>query len=416
MGIIVVAFLLRLAWALYATRRPMFLGDSYEYFFLGKQIAAGGGYLNMVNGEATAYYPVGYPSILGALFWFVEHSHLPIAPAMAAGLLNVAFGTASVVMVFVIARRAFGEDVRVALVAAAIAAVFPNLVFFVATLNLETAFIFFALASLTVLATHDWSVGPPTRNRLLLFGAVLGVSSLVRPFSLPFLVALVLAVLATGAGWRRALKALGWVVLPLVLVLVPWTVRNMRALDSPVVFSTNMGDTVCLDRSPNATGRFVWANHEGCADPALPEVERNAASIGKAVAFVREDPAREVRLMVQRGRLMMGEDHDGASDVEAGGKAPFLGARLRAVLTSGADWFFYAAVALAAFGLLGCFGRRRPGRYLVSVPLLTLLIVPLGLWGNTRFHVPALPFIAIAAAVAIVRIGDRLRRRTRIAV
>jgi hypothetical protein len=35
---------------------------------------------------------------------------------------------------------------------------------------------------------HDWSE-PPSLRRLLAFGVVLGISALVRPFSLPFVLA-----------------------------------------------------------------------------------------------------------------------------------------------------------------------------------------------------------------------------------
>ena len=90
---------------------------------------------------------------------------------------------------------------------------------------------------------------------------------MVRPFSVWMLLGLALAVLATGAGWRRAAVAVAWPVGVLVLVFVPWTIRNAVEMDGFVVSSTNMGDTLCLDRNLDATGRFRWADHDGCVDP-----------------------------------------------------------------------------------------------------------------------------------------------------
>jgi hypothetical protein len=48
----------------------------------------------------------------------------------------------------------------------------------------------------------------------------------------------------------------------------------------------------------------------------------------------------------------------------------------------------------------------------VLVALLTLVVLPLGLWGNPRFHVPALPLLAVSAAVPLSRLASRLRSRS----
>jgi hypothetical protein len=44
------------------------------------------------------------------------------------------------------------------------------------------------------------------------------------------------------------------------------------------------------------------------------------------------------------------------------------------------------------------------------VALLGLVAIPLGLWGNVRFHVPVLPFMAMVAAVPLSRIRRPGRR------
>src|SRR5207302_10182300 len=111
---------------------------------------------------------------------------------------------------------------RVGLVAGAIVAVFPNLVFQVATYQVETMFVFTAVAAVAVIVGHDWSTGLPSRNRLLAFGVALGVSAYVRPFSIWLLVGLFLAALAVGAGWRRALLVTLVPAAVVVAMFVPW--------------------------------------------------------------------------------------------------------------------------------------------------------------------------------------------------
>ena len=128
-AVLAVALALRVAWALYATsspREPLHC-DPFFYFTYGKDLARGDGYSNFLTGHPTAYYPVGYPGGLAGLFWLVWHTPIPDNLPVAATLLQAVLGAATVGLVFVIARRLFGT--RTGIVAAALTAVYPNLVF-----------------------------------------------------------------------------------------------------------------------------------------------------------------------------------------------------------------------------------------------------------------------------------------------
>ena len=404
LGILVTAFALRLAWGIYALAEPPVdwfrSGDQFSYYHYGKEIAAGNGYQSYVTGDATAYYPIGYPAILSVVFWLANHTPLPNDLMLMATLFHVLVSTATVALVFVVGRALFGP--RTGLVAAGIMAVWPNHVYQVASLQLETTFIFLAVAAVAVIVTHDWSTGPPDRRRLVAFGLVLGLSVMVRPFSIWFLVGLLVAVLATGAGWRRAAVSVAWPALVVVVMAVPWTIRNAVAMDSFVPSSTNMGDTLCLDRNLDAKGGFRFADHDGCVDPGLPEVPRNRGNTRKAIEFVIEHPDREALQIVRRARIIFEHDHDGLEAVETLGGGPFLDDDVRRTLTRLADWYFFAVLVLAVAGLPTLVARRRrPPRLIVLVALLSLLAVPLLLWGNQRFHLPLLPFMAVAAAGAL---------------
>lgn len=403
--VLAVAAVLRVGWALWATPVPRSLvenGDAYSYYFLGQQLAEGSGYLNVATGEPTAYYPIGYPAFLAAVFWVVRHTPLPDDLALAAALAQAVLGTLSVGLVFLIARRTLGP--RPALVAAAVTAIFPSLVIYTATLQLETVFTFLTLAAVAILVLHDWS-GPPSLRRLLAFGAVLGLSALVRPFSIPFLAGLLVAVLLAGFGWRRALSSVGVAVGAFAVVVAPWLIRNALVMDAPV-FSTNLGDTVCLDRHPGATGGFQFAQHDGCAPPEWPEAQRSAESTRRAVRFVLDDPIRELEQIGRRGAAMVRDDHDGLTAVESGDGNRFLGERSRALLRTVSDWFFWIALVLGVLGLPVLLRGRhpaggRPGRAVVATAAVTLVVVPLGLWGATRFHMPVLPYLALSVGSAL---------------
>jgi hypothetical protein len=280
-------------------------------------------------------------------------------------------------------------------------AIYPDAIYQVATLQLETTFVFLAMAALAVIVSHDWAHGVPSRNRLLAFGAVLGLSILVRPFSLWFLLGLFLAVLAAGAGWKRAFSATLVALVPVIALQVPWVIRNEIRMHAFLISSTNTGDTLCLDRNSTARGGFRFADHDGCVDPNLPEVPRNSGNTRKAISWVVHNPGREVVEIGRRANFEFMSDHDGIEAVDTLGGGPVLRPHVRSALSSLADWYFYIILSVAVAGLPLLFhGPNGPERRLVLVAATALLIVPLLLWGNPRFHVPLQPFIAVLAAAA----------------
>ncbi|MGH9273284.1 MAG: ArnT family glycosyltransferase [Acidimicrobiales bacterium] len=411
-AVLAVAFGLRLGWALYARAKPpvdwFYSGDQFSYYHYGNEIARGRGYISYITGEATAYYPIGYPAILGALYFVVLHTPIPDNLLFVTTLFHVVLGTASVALAFLVGRALAGA--RVGLLAAGLLAVFPNVIYQVATVQLETTFIFLVLAALAVIVTHDWASGSPSLQRLLAFGVTLGVAVLVRPFAAVLLVGLAGALVAIHVGWRRVLLAVAVPLAVVVVMSIPWTIRNAVHMDAFIPSSTNMGDTLCLDRNLDATGGFRFADHDGCVDPGLAEVPRNSGNTKKAIHFVLDHPERELLQIVRRARFMFRDDHDGIVAVQTLGGGAFLSERVVDVAEPVADVYFFAILAMAVVGLAGFTQRdRRPERLIAASGLVGLLVIPLLLWGNPRFHLPLAPFLVLSAAFAIDRAWGRAR-------
>ena len=407
--ILAIAAVLRFGFGVAAMDGPvpetwMTSGDQYSYWYYGNEISEGRGYISYVTDVGTAYYPIGYPATLATLFWLQDHTPLPDHQPTAVALLHAAMGVATVWFVFLIARAALGRTL--ALGAAAVVAGFPNLIFNVPTYTLETAFIFWSTAALAVLATHDWSMGPPSTRRLLAFGTVLGLSIVTRPFSAPFLLGLVLALVVLRVGWRRVVTSTAIAVAPVVLLMTPWTIRNLGAMDAFVPISTNLGDTACIDRSLDADGGFRWAGHDGCAAPDLPEAERNRENIGKAIDFVVTHPMKELELIGKRFGRMLEHDHSGLQEAESV-NGEVLSPGIRRIAINVANWWFWLTMALSAAGAVGVLRERRAAQLPVVTAYVALLLLPILLWGNVRFHIPVLPFAAVLAAGAPLALAPR---------
>jgi len=414
-GIVVVAAVLRIGWLAYANVEPptsfVPAGDAYSYWYYGNSIADGHGYLSYIDGEPTAYYPIGFPAILGGLYWLAKHVPFVEPDLMLlTGVFQVVVSAATVALTFMVGRRLAGP--RAGLVAAGVMALFPNLIHQVTTIQVETTFIFLTMAALVIVVDHDWSSGPPGPNRLLAFGTVLAASALVRPFSAPLLLGLFLALLAVGLGWRRSLALASVPLLVLVVAFTPWTIRNAIELDAFVPSSTNMGDTLCIDRNGEATGSFRWSAHDGCVDIRLPEAARNQGNTRRAIEWVVDNPGRELVQIGRRARHLFGHDHDGIESTESLGSGPVLSESRRELSQATADWYFHVVLVLAVVGLPLLYRRSpRPQRRIVFTTFGALLVIPLLLWGNSRFHQPLVPLMALSAGALSVALIERVTGR-----
>ena len=410
---LVVALAVRVGWVVLAARRAL-VGDPVAYTYHGAHLARGQGYRSFVAAYTTrtppehsgsfpptAFYPVGYPAALAIVFWLVFHTPLPDNLPRAVGFFQVGLGVGSVLLAAEVARHLFGS--RAALYTAAIMAVFPSLVFYTAEAHLETLFNFLVLAAVLIIVSAPWR--DISRNRLLLFGFVLGLSALVRPFSLLVLPGLFVVWLLSGTSWRPALARTAWATFAVIVVVSPWLVRNVVVMKSPV-FSTGIGDALCDSRHPGAGGSFEVASKyclQGYAH--LPydkqEVQRNQDNTRKAMRFVVEHPGDEARLMFWRGYYAYRDDHDALVVIDADRTHPLRESDFRPVLETTADAYYLVVVALGLLGLPAMLRRRHPQRLFVVLVMAGMGALPFILFGDPRYHVPVLPFLAISAAGAL---------------
>ena len=97
----------------------------------------------------------------------------------------------------------------------------------------------------------------------------------------------------------------------------------------------------------------------------------------------------------------MSHDHEAVLAVESYGEEPFLPGWLDWGARAVADLWWYASLPLVAIGAW-CGWRAGDGRFRLVLALgAVLLVVPLAFFGGARFHVPAVPALAVCVAVAL---------------
>jgi 4-amino-4-deoxy-L-arabinose transferase-like glycosyltransferase len=399
----------RAGWCIVAARRPDVFGDPFSYLRHAEDIAAGRGYATWIYAKPTAYFPVGYPAVLGGVLWLMGRVASSATAFQAVLVVNMAAAAATIVLTYAVAERV--ADRRVARLAAGLVAIFPGLVLYGAVAYVETSFT--ALVLLLAWLAFCGRDLVPARRRLVMLGLALGATALVRPIVLPF--ALVFLVVWRREGWRRSLGATAMVVLVAALVIVPWSIRSTRAMHGLVLVATNTGDDLCTGNSSFANGEYLdlgthcWLGFDDVAPERL-EVERDSTNTRAALSYALHHPAREVALAVRKAWFLMAHDHEGRLAADSYGLQPEVPGRLVTAVDAGADVWWWLTLVAATIGGVVSWRRGRPVvRGLVGI-VAVLLGTPLVLFGSARFHVPAEPILAIFAAVALVAVADRRRR------
>jgi 4-amino-4-deoxy-L-arabinose transferase-like glycosyltransferase len=415
--IVGVGIALRVIWCLYAVRPPVGLHDPSFYIVYGNSIATGHGYTTP-DGDPTAYYPIGYPGSLAVVFWIVRHTPLPNNFPAAVAAFNVILGVVMMLLVYGIGRRLFGG--RVGLTAAALIAVFPNLIFHSALALSETLFATLILAALAVLLWKPWKGGKVPQARMVPFGILLGLSALVRPQSLVLLPLVAIAVGLTGVRWRTAIGSVLPALIAAVLVISPWTVRNAVVMHAFVPISTNGGDDLCIGHNPDAQGAFnlspyCFKNNGRRESGAAAEVARDKRGRSKAIKYALNHPGRELVLLPRKAYYMLYRDHDGLEAAESYGSDIFINrSTVLPTLRLAANLFFFALMIAGVVGAAQLATREKPRQLMLLLALLGMLTVPLVFFGDTRFKVPAMPLLVLVAAVPLtelLRAQVRVQRR-----
>ncbi len=426
--LLLLAFAVRVSWVAYAGVQPRFASDPAAYLLQGEVLARGEGYVNPLVDIANAqhrargepleaaspasFYPPGYSVFVAGVVWLVWHTPIPDhAVVRTVGVLQAVLGTISVLLAYLIARRAF--DTRAALLAAALVALYPNLITTTATLQLETVFVFLTLLTVFVLLPVV-EQDRPSAGRLIAGGALAGAVALVRPTIGLVIVALLATLVVTRVPATTLLRSVGVVTLAMVLALVPWTIRNAVRLHAFVPVATGIGPTLCVSRNPEATGLLdtnlmyrYCQPHRHFASPAALDVATSNYGTRRAIDWVLHHPTRELRMWATRARLAFRDDTSGLADMREQMTRGWAN-----TVTNVSNDASFCVLALAAVGTVVVLRRRtRVGLFVLFVAL-ALSTQPIILYGDPRYRVPAEPFFAILAAAGIAAAFSMVLTRT----
>lgn len=437
--ILLVALALRLAagfwWHVHA-RGGFEFGDSDGYWVLGRAVAHGGPYR---YGDDRVFRAPGYPIILAPLFLWTDNP-----PVMAARAESALLGTAAVAAVAWLAGLLF--DRRTALIAAALAAVYPGVVALGGVVLSEAAFCPLMIVQLALWAwagrstnakaaarnspsprpspaRGEGGLGLPQPSRgqgkagkgkeglgwALAAGVVGGLATLTRPSWLLFSPLAIVAGVAIGPNRLRRLIEGGVVLAGLVLTMLPWWMRNAQVTGHFVPTTLQVGASLYDGLNPGATGasdmtllapavadaRRAW---EAAGRPDSFEYYLDRRLRGEALRWAGEHPAAALRLAaVKLARFWNIWPNE----------ASLSGWALRLIVV-------FTFVPIVILGIIGAHRRLTAGWpwILCALPAVYLTLLHLVFVSSLRYREPAVLGLIVLAAAVLSDVTGRTRTTT----
>jgi hypothetical protein len=380
-SIVTLAVLLR---ALVMVRGSGPFDDPDNYVPLARSLSAGAGFL--FKGRPTAYRPPLYPLLLAPLV--ARSGDLSV---LGIACLHLGLGAGTVWLTAAAARGARLSRGQV-LIAALITACDPVLVWQSRSVMTETPAAFLTAASLAALGRTGW-LGSITS------GVSFGLAALCRPSLLAGAIVTIAAALLVRPGEPKdRLMRGGLMAGALVLVLLPWMIRNTLVLGEPVWTTTHGGYTLALANNPvyydevlNGPPGRVWSGDEQRSWFDLVNRATRGMSGPEADRYLRNQVWKLARdRPVDFGRAML------ARLGHFWGVAPSAAvySRLARWLTMAWTIPLWAALAL---GLVRPELWRWP-RIAAPLAVIGLSLVHLFFWTDIRMRAPIVPAIALIAA------------------
>jgi 4-amino-4-deoxy-L-arabinose transferase-like glycosyltransferase len=391
---------LRLVYLLTIGRHVTGIGDWFFYHWQANDIAAGRGFDEpyRLRFDHVALPSAGHPPLYPLLLSGV--SALGGTGTLAHRLVGLPLGAATIALVGLLGRRAGGE--RAGLVAAGLCAIYPIMIATDGALMSET--LYGPLIALALLGA--WRMlDRPSALVAAGTGAVLGLAALTRSEAL-LLVPLLAwpAAVRGGSGWPwRAATATA----ACVVVIAPWTIRNLDAFGRFVPISDNDA-TVVAGANCGLTyhGRNLGGWDIRCISPRRLDNEAAQAAIWRSegLAYARDHAGRlpvvaAVRflrvwdLWQPRRQVLFDE-----------------GRQLR--MSQAGVAAFFVLCGLAAVGVIALRRRRRPLLVLLA-PALAVSVAAVVGYGIPRLrHAFEIPLLVLAAC-GIVALAERRAGRRR---
>ena len=361
--------------------------DGQRYDAAARSLLAGQGlYVSLGHVEGKAQEVPGYPLFLAAHYKVLREISPAATPYLPVRLTQALLGALSCWLLYGIVSPLFGR--KAAVLAAALMAIDPWMIYFNGLMLSEALFIFIWLLMMMVLIQgRTW----PKWIVIVGLSIIIASAIYVRPAAFLFLPILVICYRYSEPRFWQSLAG-GLVLAALsVMWLLPWGFRNQRETGAFTLLHHGGGISFYEAQGPQAVAGPGYERIDAALwqqATQLDEVQRTRMFSELALHQMKSDPLRVFKLGVQRvGRTWNPVPNEP---------------------TAHQSWAFYVSAAyclpvfaLAVTGLITNFGRWWPLVLTLASPIYFTVLHMLFV-GSIRYRLPAMPFVHALAAAALV--------------
>jgi 4-amino-4-deoxy-L-arabinose transferase-like glycosyltransferase len=371
---------------------PLLLNDSLYYAAQAQQLAHGVWFREVFVDQPGAEHGPLTSTLMAFVSWGSD-------PFNRMRMVTVACGAATVAIIGLVGRRVGGD--RVGLIAAAVAALYPNL--WISDGLVMSESVSCLLISWALWALLAWTDKPALRTAVFI-GAAVGLGTLARSEVVLFVPAAALVMWLTGLRpWIHVATATGVA----IAVLVPWTIFNVVRFERPVLLTTNEGGALlganCDDTyyGPAQGGWSLFCLDDGPGTRPNEDTSMRAArQRHEALSYVRQHLTRVPIVVMQRVARSL--DLFALDDLVRGdvGEERERWAAWAGIIS------FWLLAPVAAFGAMS---TRRRDRAVLLIPVMIALATTVMVYGGHRIRSSAEPAIVVLAAIALEQWTRRQR-------
>jgi 4-amino-4-deoxy-L-arabinose transferase-like glycosyltransferase len=403
--------------------QPMPEGDGISYYSYSHAILEGPEWLNNINHEGASRAP-GYPIFLAVIIYMFGKEDL-----LAVYIFQAAISTLTVFYIYKFAKVLF--DQSVAVLAFIWAALYPYYFYYAGTINRETI-VFFLLLYVFYQLVH--TIGESDNSLVVskksFWNTILAYSLLIHTdprylFYLPFFgIALIVQY-----GAERALKEAFSLILCVVILITPWTVRNWIAYDSFVLINERTLDLRKGKNIPKVRKAYSMmgdssvnsciSNKDFPSDDEIASIKlgsnpknRPAGELD-AIRNNRLPTKNEIERRWYNFKLLWRPYHFVNEyrpwpDCRFDPRYSFNDFGLPKLLAYG------SLLPFMIISMTYLMYKRKKKSYILIFPIVLQTLLHLIMWGNGRYRVPVDAFVIILSSYGITLIYNKLFRSQRI--
>jgi hypothetical protein len=367
------------------------------------------------GGTLRCFFPPGQVFTLGVLYRLfdkgVDDAH-SVHSVLSAELFNCLLASLTVVGIYLIARRLWGE--RPGRVAGGLAVFLPSTVFGCMVLGAEVPETFWLVLALWIYIR--WVDSGFAWQGAIACGLCLGIGALIRPTYLLLPIPMGLHMLLCWPGKGRAVLAATVMGLSLAAVIAPWTLRNYRVTGGLIVISSNGGGNLWSGNNDDTWhGKYTAKTWDYLFKNSRNDLELQKKGMAKAKEWIATHKARFAQLTLEKFAVLWALDNDMAwwaldqpfleHEEKPGYPEPkfnrWLGWWAEAVSTG----FYLACFAAAAAGMIWrreTLWRKR-GWIILAVMFFYFSAIHMVFESQAKYHYMLVPLACIFSALLACR-------------